>query len=282
MHRPSWLTYLILLTGKLASRSFWDTRVEWVGEVPRDPWQGVRLIAILHHTSLAEGVYLSAVPDRVLRRIARHGVAPIADETMARPWAGRIFRLLVAHPVPVTRRRDETWDQVLDELGDPHTLLTLCPEGRMMRPHGRDKAGEPMTIKPGVADVLRTLGGGRMILAYSGGLHHVFPPGARLPKLFEPMKLRIETIDIAEYVAAREREPVPFVDAVIRDLTRRRDLYTPIAPGTPAAVTAEVVRRRHLAWKERTEGGQAAPEAAARDAAADVPPGPPRLTPLRP
>lgn len=251
MRRPVWLTYLILLACKVASRTFWRTHVEWVGEVPEDPWEDVRLIAILHHTSLAEGVYLSVVPDRVLRRMAREGVAPIAERTMARPWGRRVFRILVAHPVPVTRRRDRSWDRVLQELRDPHTLLALCPEGRMMRPDGRDKAGEPMTIRPGIADVLRALGRGRMILAYSGGLHHVFPPGARLPKVFQPMKLRIESIDIARYLADRAREPGRFVEAVIRDLTRRRDLHTPIAPGTPAAVTAEVVRRRHLAWKER-------------------------------
>jgi hypothetical protein len=262
MHRPGWLTYLILLSGKLTSRGLWDASVEWVGDPTDDPWRDVRLIAILHHTSLAEGVYLPAVPDRVLRRIARHGVAPIAEETMARPVAGRIFQLLVPRPVPVTRRRDESWDRVLHELDDPQAILTLCPEGRMMRPHGRDKDGECMTVKPGIAYVLRALGHGRMILAYSGGLHHVFPPGARLPRLFQPLRLRVESVDITRYLAEREAEPVPFVDAVKRDLTRRRDLYTPIAPGTPAAVTAEVVRRRQAAWRERTRGdGPAAPRA---------------------
>jgi hypothetical protein len=257
MRRPAWLTYLILRIGKLSGRSFWDTSIEWVGDVPADPWQDVRLIAILHHTSLAEGVYLAAVPDRVLRRIARHGVAPIAAETMARPLSGRIFRLLVAHPVPITRRRDESWERVLAELHDPDTVLALCPEGRMMRPNGRDKAGEVMTIKPGIADVLRTVRSGRMILAYSGGLHHVFPPGARLPRVFQPLELRIESIDIAGYLAEREREPGDLVDCVRRDLTRRRDLYTPIAPGTPPAVTAEIVRRRQ-ATRRAGEGSHPA------------------------
>jgi hypothetical protein len=247
MRRPSWLTYLILLAGKLSSRGLWDTSVEWVGEVPADPWDQVRLITILHHTSLAEGIYLTAVPDRVLRSMARHGVAPIAAETMARPVIGRVFRLIAPHPVPVTRRRDESWDRVLRELDDPRAILALCPEGRMMRPNGRDKDGALMTIKPGIADVLRALGRGRMILAYSGGLHHVFPPDARLPRPFLPCALRVESIEIARYTAERERDPLPFVDAVRRDLTRRRDLYTPIAPGTPAPVCAEVVRRR-AAW----------------------------------
>jgi hypothetical protein len=248
MSRLSWVSYAALLAAKYTSRSFWTTRTEWVGSIPEDPWQDVRLIAILHHTSLAEPLYLPAVPNRVLRRMARHGVAPIADETMARPVAGRIFRLLVAHPVAITRKRDQSWAEVLDGIHDPKAMVALCPEGRMMRTTGRDKSGAPMTIKRGIADVLPALGHGRMVLAFSGGLHHVFPPGALVPRPFRPIRVRVESLDIAEYIAARAREPLPFVDAVVRDLTRRRDLYTPVAPGTPAAVTAEIARRRRTAW----------------------------------
>jgi len=243
-----WPSFAALMAAKYASRVFWKTRIEWVGNVPEDPWEDVRLIAVLNHTSLAEGVYLSAVPNRVIRRIATHGVAPIAKETMEKAVAGRIFRLLVPNPVAITRRRDRSWSAVMARVDDPDAVVALCPEGRMMRPNGRDKAGEPMTVKPGIVDVLRCLGRGRMIVAYSGGLHHVFPPDAKLPRFFRTMVIRIESIDIAAYILERARERPSFVDAVVRDLTRRRDLYTPIAAGTPAAVTAEVVRRRHRAW----------------------------------
>jgi hypothetical protein len=251
MSQLSWPSYATLLAAKYVSRGLFSTHAEWVGRVPEDPWRDVRLISVLHHTSLAEGIYLSVVPNRVLRSMASHGVAPIAQETMDRVVEGRIFRMLIPHPVPVTRRRDDTWARVLDEVGDPDAVVALCPEGRMMRQNGRDKTGAPMTIKRGIADVLRGLGRGRMILAYSGGLHHVFPPGAILPRLFRPMVLRIESIDIEEYIDERASEPPSFTDAVVRDLTRRRDLYTPIAIGTPAPVTAEVVGRRHRAWLER-------------------------------
>lgn len=255
MSRLSLPSLVTLLAAKYASRVLWDTRAEWVGRVPKDPWREVRLIAVLHHTSLAEGVYLSVVPNRVIRRIAAHCVAPIAEETMARGIEGRIFRLLVPNPVPITRRRDHSWFRVLEGVDDPDAMVALCPEGRMMRPNGRDKTGAPMTVKPGIADVLRALGRGRMILAYSGGLHHVFPPGARLPRVLQPITLRIEALDIAEYVAERAAEGGSFTDAVVRDLTRRRDLHTPIAAGTPAPVTAEVVRRRHRAYQELHEPG---------------------------
>lgn len=238
-------TYAALLAVKYASRALYDIREEWVGDVPEDPWRDVRLIAVLHHTSLAEGVYLAAVPNRVLRKLARHAVVPVAKETMDRFIEGRIFRLLIPNAVPITRRRDDSWTRVLSQIDDPDSMVMLFPEGRMMRPDGRDKRGGVMTVRPGVAEVIRSLGTGRMILAYSGGLHHVFRPGASRPRLFKSLHLRIESIDIASYVDARTHEPPSFTGAVVRDLTRRRDLHTPIAPGTPPQVSAEVVRRRH-------------------------------------
>lgn len=239
-----------LIAAKYFSRALWRFRTDWVGEVPDDPWEDVRLIAVLHHTSLAEGIYLAAVPNRVLRRISRHGVLPVARETMKQPVHGLVFRLLVPNAVPITRRRDQSWSRVLEEVDDPKAMVAIFPEGRMMRPNGLDKNGARMTVKGGIAQVLSALGTGRMILAYSGGLHHVFPPGATRPSPFKTLSLRMESVDIAEYVAQRRQERGSFTHAVIRDMTRRRDLYTPIAPGTPAAVSVEVVRRRQRALAE--------------------------------
>jgi len=250
------LSYGALLAIKYASRALYDMEISWVGDPVADPWDDVRLIAVLHHTSLAEGIYLAAVPNHVLRRMARHGVVPVASETMKRPIEGRLFRLIAPHAVPITRKRDDTWARVMAQVDDPEAVVTLFPEGRMMRPDGRDKTGSPMMVRPGAADVLSALGSGRMILAYSGGLHHVFPPGASWPRLFRPLVVRLESLDIAEYVAARRADPVPFSAAVVRDLVRRRDLYTPIAPGTPPAVAAVVTRRRQRALSQAVETGR--------------------------
>ncbi len=241
----SLLTYGALLAVKHASRALYTVREEWVGDVPSDPWADVRLIAVLNHTSLAEGIYLAAVPNRVLKRVARHAVLPVAQETMERPIDGWIFRTLVANAVPITRKRDHSWTRVLSEIDDPQSMVTLFPEGRMMRPTGLDKKGAPMTVKPGIADVILGLERGRMIIAYSGGLHHVFKPGASFPKFFRVVHLKIESLDIADYIAERKREGWSFSSAVVRDLTRRRDLHTPIAPGTPSKVRAEIRRRRN-------------------------------------
>lgn len=248
MHLTTLPSYSALLGVKYASRALYDIREDWVGNPPSDPWDGVRLIAILHHTSLAEGVYLAVVPNRVLKKMSEHAVLPVAQETMDRAVEGRIFRLLIPNAVPITRRRDQSWTRVLSEIDDPDAMVTMFPEGRMMRPDGRDKKGSPMTVKPGIAEVLRSLRTGRMILGYSGGLHHVFRPGAGRPRFFKSLHIRIESLDIASYIAERKAEGGSFPAAVVRDLTQRRDLHTPIAPGTPAEVSAEVVRRRHSCW----------------------------------
>lgn len=272
-------SYSALLAVKYASRALYDIREEWVGQVLEDPWDGVRLIAVLHHTSLAEGVYLSVVPNRVLRKMAAHAVLPVAKETMDRGLEGRIFKLLIPNAVPITRRRDQSWTRVLSEIDDPDSMVALFPEGRMMRPDGRDKTGAVMTVKPGVAEVLRSIRTGRMILAYSGGLHHVFKPGASRPRLFQSLHLRLESLDIASYVEARMHEPPSFSDAVVRDLTHRRDLHTPIAPGTPPEVSAEVVRRRFHCGKGDRLGADEGPGdgngQGGRDAPADEVAAPP-------
>lgn len=242
-------SYLALLAVKYASRVMYNVRAEWVGDVPADPWADVRLLAVLNHTSLAEGIYLSVVPNRVLRRVAEHAVLPVAEETMARQIEGWIFRTMVPNVVPITRKRDHSWTRVLQEIDDPESMVAMFPEGRMMRPTGRDKRGGAMTVKPGIADVLLGLERGRMILGYSGGLHHVFAPGDPLPSFFKPVDVKLESVDIASYIDERRDEGWSFSAAVIRDLTRRRDLYTPIAPGTPAEVRSEIRRRRDRVLK---------------------------------
>ena len=63
---------------------------------------------------------------------------------------------------------------------DPDAMVLILPEGRMKRATGLDSEGKPMTVRGGIADILETIGEGRMLLAYSGGLHHVQAPGRAL------------------------------------------------------------------------------------------------------
>ncbi len=244
----TYVTYLLLLAIKSISRAFFTFEVGWVGERVADPWdQDVRICAILHHTSLYEPIFASVAPNRFLRRIARRGVIPVAEKTLQRPLVGRFFRLVAHQVVGVTRQRDETWREVVKTAG-PHSMICILPEGRMKRTTGLDAEGKPMTVRGGIADLIDAVGGGYMLLAYSGGLHHVQAPGERLPRLFETVRMNLELVDISGYRAellARGRGRTGgYRRAVVEDLERRRDRLCPTdesllgAPEGSAAKTA--------------------------------------------
>ncbi|HEY0783950.1 MAG TPA: hypothetical protein VGE98_15945, partial [Thermoanaerobaculia bacterium] len=95
---------------------------------------------------------------------------------------------------------------------------------------GLDADGKPMTVRGGIADLIELIGEGRMLLGYSGGLHHVQVPGERFPRLFKTIRMRLEVVDIGRY--RREMEeiggPRGFRRAVVQDMERRRDLYCPV------------------------------------------------------
>jgi hypothetical protein len=82
-------------------------------------------------------------------------------------------------------------------------------------------------VRGGIADLLRAIPTGGMLLAYSGGLHHVQHPGELLPRPFKTVRLRLELLDIAHYRDAliEEHGRHGFKLAVIRDLEARRDLH---------------------------------------------------------
>jgi hypothetical protein len=164
---------------------------------------------------------------------------PAADKTIRRPLVGILFRLVARHVVPISRERDHTWVAVLQRI-DPDSMVVMAPEGRMKRRDGLDSSGQPMTVRGGIADVLEALGGGRMLLAYSGGLHHIQVPGERLPRLWKRLPMRLEVVDIAAYRRGLQAEGArDFKLAVKRDLEGRRDLYCtsdtpPHVKGDPA------------------------------------------------
>lgn len=228
--------FLILLGVKIVSRIFYRFEAEWIGDPPpspRDRWKHHRIMAFLNHTSLYEPLFAGIVPNSWLWRLARHGVAPIASKTAERAVVGRFFRLIAQNVISITRARDETWSEVLRQI-DPDAMVAILPEGRMKRASGRDSEGRPMTVRGGIADILESIGEGRMLLAYSGGLHHVQVPGEKNPRVFQTLRMRLELVDIGTY---REQMmnvygPRGFKKAVAEDLERRRDLYCPIRPDT--------------------------------------------------
>lgn len=221
-----YVNYPLLLAIKGFARLFYRIDVDWVQTPAGEPWSEIRLIAILNHTSLYEPLFAGGVPSGLLREIARRGVAPVAEKTLNRPLVGRFFRLVAPDVVPVTRQRDASWQELVDRIG-PRSLVVIAPEGRMKRANGLDAEGNRMTVRGGIADVLRGLPDGRMLLAYSGGLHHVQAPGELLPRPFKRISMRLELLDIADYREEQQRRAGRhgFKRAVIEDLEARRDRH---------------------------------------------------------
>lgn len=223
----SLITFVILMAVRTFSRVFYRLDNDWIGDEPNDYAKGTRIIAILNHTSLYEPLIAGYAPINLLWKFARHGVLPIAEKTMKRR-IGLFFAFLVRHPMVVTRQRDSTWDNVLNHV-DSKALVIILPEGRMKRANGLDSYGREMTVRAGIADILEVLPDGRMLMVYSGGLHHVQVPGELLPTLFKTIRVRMEMLDIADFKeqVALDYPEKDFRGAVIADFTRRRDEYCP-------------------------------------------------------
>jgi hypothetical protein len=221
------LVFSMLNSLKYLSRIFYRHDFQWVGNVPEKPWKDIRLVAFLNHTSLFEPVFLGGCPTGFLWRLAAHGVVPAADKTTDRPLVGLVFKFVAHHVIAITRERDNTWFEVLNKI-DPRSMVIIAPEGRMKRRNGLDLKGNPMTVRGGIADILLAVKQGRMLIAYSGGLHHVQVPG-HVPNLFRTVRLRTEIVMIEDYIAEMTAKggPEQFKKNVMKDLDQRRDSYCP-------------------------------------------------------
>ena len=95
----------------------------------------------------------------------------------------------------------------------------------MKRRNGLDSMGRPMTVRGGIADIMRSVRAGRVLIVYSRGRHHIQAPGDRLPLLFKDVQARMEVLDIADYCRQLgiDGDEKAFQSNVIRDLTERRD-----------------------------------------------------------
>ncbi|MEM8930376.1 MAG: 1-acyl-sn-glycerol-3-phosphate acyltransferase [Acidobacteriota bacterium] len=224
--------FLVLLSLHIFAKIFYRQQSVWIGEVPDEPWQPYRVVAILNHTSLYEFLLAGQVPLRFLWRMASHCTVPIAKVTIDRPLIGPLWRMVAANVVPVTRERDSTWKQVLDSSDDPDSMLIILPEGRMKRRGGLDKNGRPMNVRGGIADLVRGADG-QMLIAYNQGLHHIQIPGEHWPRFFQPVRLRFESLDISEYRRQMvadldlddEKDALTFKRRIMDDLDARRDRY---------------------------------------------------------
>lgn len=212
----------------MLSRIFYRFDIVWFGKLPKNPWANLRLVLILNHTSLYEPLFAGWVPNCFLKNVSKNGLIPIADKTFHRPLVGRFFRIVAKNVIAISRQRDKSWDNFLYGIRSD-SLVIMLPEGRMKRKNGLDSEGNPMSIRGGVADLLDAIPEGRMLITYSGGLHHVQAPDQLLPRLFKTLQMRVESYDISHYKRMVSENPayVSFKQAVIKDLEKRQELYCP-------------------------------------------------------
>lgn len=213
--------FLVLVAVKTVSTALYQCRVKWLNHPPANPWtKDIRLMVFLNHTSLYEPIFLQIIPYRYLWHLSANANVPAADITLQRPIVGLFWKLMIPNIVPVTRRSDSSWANYVDSILKTDIVL-IAPEGRMKRPNGLDKYGKKMTVRGGVADIIMSMKEGKMLLCFSGGLHHVQAPGQTVPKFFKDISMNITFVDIKEYKA---QFPTDFREqklAIVQDLQKR-------------------------------------------------------------
>lgn len=216
---------MMLMFIKTFSKLFYRLELKWLSDYGQD-FDKIRLIIFLNHTSLYEPLFVAAAPNWFLYRLARKMVAPGADKTLNRPIVGFFWKLMGPGMVSISRKRDKTWYEFLEAI-QRRSVIVIAPEGRMKRKSGFDSEGKPMSIRAGVAEIFEELNEGRLLIAYSGGLHHVQHPGEHFPRLFKTIKLNLEAIEIPEYKAQFSEDPKLRRKEFIADLHNRLAKNTP-------------------------------------------------------
>lgn len=220
------ISFFMLVAIKLVSNIFYRFKICW--PTKRIDWDNIRLIVFLNHTSLYEFLYLGFLPVSFLRQLSKRMVAPGADKTLNRPVVGFFFKLFSPGMTAITRKRDDSWAQFLDSIYDD-SIIIIAPEGRMKRKTGLDLDGNKMTVKSGVVEVLSGLNKGQMVIAYSGGLHHVQIPDEGLPKIFKTLRMNLDVFEINDYKNsfAQETGSAEWKKKVLEDLQVRLETKVP-------------------------------------------------------
>ena len=221
----SFFRFCFLVCVKLVVRTIYRFDQVWINSKPEE-FKDTKLFVLLNHTSLFEPIFIGAFPYSLLWQMAKRFVYPVADKTFSRPLVGFLFRLFAPQTVSLTRNRDNSWEHFIALAKEKNSFIGIAPEGRMKRLNGLDKHGMPMNIKSGVADIIKMLDSGKMLILYSGGLHHIQSPGSGIPKLFKKVHLKFEIFDINQYkeTMIKVSDKDEFTRAVISDLQLRRDM----------------------------------------------------------
>jgi len=214
------IRFTLLLLLKIFSHVFYPCKAQWVPKKIQH-WHDIKLIIFLNHTSLFEVLFIQLASIKGLWAIADRFIAPGADITFARPIVGKILHTLIPGIIPISRKKDDTWQHFLSQVDD-EKITAILPEGRMKRRNGLDKHGQPMSVRSGFIDILEKLHHGQMLFVYSGGLHHIQAPGEKLPKLFKTIKADLEVVDLLKYKQQfNEGDSAEFKSQVLADVTNK-------------------------------------------------------------
>ena len=154
-------------------------------------------------------------------------VAPGADKTLKRPIVGPFWKFMFPGLISITRQRDKSWKEFLQAIKN-RSVIVIAPEGRMKREGGLDSTGRPMSVRSGIAEIITELNEGRMLIVYSGGLHHVQHPGELIPRLFKTIKANLEVIEITDYKSSFiETQGLQFRKDIVADLQKRMQTNCP-------------------------------------------------------
>ncbi len=226
----SLLSLAILFGVRIFAKTFYRFEVKWLTPTSKakqeENWKDIRLLVFLNHTSLYEPLYVAVPPASFIFKLSRKMVAPGADKTLKRPLVGAFWRFMGPGLISISRKRDKTWKAFMEAIKN-HSIIVIAPEGRMKRANGLDLNGRPMTVRSGVADILEQLEEGRVLIAYSGGLHHIQVPGQKLPRLFKKIKMNLEVLDVKDYKNSFEGSGVQWKRAVVNDMQWRLENNCP-------------------------------------------------------
>ena len=217
------VSFTIINIVKFLSHIFYRFEVNWLSDATERKWDDVRLIVFLNHTSLFEPIFLTQAPTGFAWRISKDIVVPGADITINRPIVGRFFKWIIPGMVSITRKRDSSWKSFMQSI-NRESIVAILPEGRMKRKSGLDKDGQPMSVRGGIAEILKYLDHGKALFVYSGGLHHIQTPGQKFPKLFKKARVNFEMMDIKHYKQKFESLKLnakEYRNAVMADLNER-------------------------------------------------------------
>ena len=214
------LGFFILSLVKSFCHIFYRAEFHWITPKPQDVWRKTRMIALMNHTSLFEPLYIRAFTYTELWYLSARLNVPGADITLNRPLVGLFWKMMFPNIASVSRKQDSTWTNYLKSIR-PDSVIMMAPEGRMKRQNGLDKHGKKMTVRPGIVDIIEASPDGGLVLALSGGLHHVQRPGEPLPKFFKKLKMNLCYLDLKEYKASFEGSPRERKLKMVADLQRR-------------------------------------------------------------